>query len=294
MSPKILGISGHKGAGKDTAANWIIGQNLLLIGAVRNEVQICPQTGKLWISDLFADDKYQGYFDLQRDNFEMECLRVKDLNPFIRVFSYAGLLKREVCMKIMGLSEEQCFGTDEEKNSLTEYRWENMPGIITDERLESALFAEQARIIDGKHLPDGHPDYPLFNVIYHKPGLMKAREVMQYVGTDMFRKMNAHIWTNALERMILDDQAVMSVICDVRFENEIKAVQKMGGKVLRLTRSPRNDGDSHQSEIALDTYTGFDFIIDNVNMDVSKQCEALYKTLNPIGWTPDIIASEEA
>jgi hypothetical protein len=39
---------------------------------------------------------------------------------------------------------------------------------------------------------------------------------------------------------------------DVRFPNELKAIQEMGGVVIRLTRAPFGDEDRHESETALD------------------------------------------
>ena len=47
-----------------------------------------------------------------------------------KIYSFADALKEKVCIDVMGLSKEQCYGTDEQKNTLTGYRWENLPQEI--------------------------------------------------------------------------------------------------------------------------------------------------------------------
>ena len=155
----------------------------------------------------------------------------------------------------MGLSHEQCYGTDEQKNSLTHLKWDDMPG----------------------------------NAARSRSGAMTARQVLQYVGTNIFRKMYGDVWVNSCLRQIEQEAPDLAIITDVRFPNEVEAVQKTGGKVMRFTRSPFKD-DNHASESSLDKnvydWGKFDFVIDNAKMSISQQNEAIYKTLFPIGWLP--------
>ena len=59
----------------------------------------------------------------------------------------------------------------------------------------------------------------------------------------------------------------------------VKGVQEAGGKVIRLSRNIFGDSDQHPSEIALDDYEGFDATIDNSDMSISEQNEAVYNQL---------------
>ena len=95
--------------------------------------------------------------------------------------------------------------------------------------------------------------------------LMTAREFMQYFGTDVMRQLHEPVHVNHAISKILSEQSELSIIPDVRFPNEVEAIQNAGGKVIRLTRSTRND--EHASECALDEgefdWANFDAIIDN-------------------------------
>lgn len=78
---------------------------------------------------------------------------------------------------------------------------------------------------------------------------LTVRELLQTFGTDYFRAIWPDCWLNAYQKnpAILAD---MVITPDVRFENEVELIQSLGGKVIRLTRSPYND--QHESETALD------------------------------------------
>lgn len=296
----ILGISGRKQAGKNTVANFIIGLNLSALGLVRSKWKINEQ-GQLEIGDMLGDTRFEGVFDLARQNPAMDAFRKDYTNEFIRLYSFADLLKKNVCMDIFGLTYEQCYGTDADKKTLTKLRWEDMPGVFTTipegenivtinvtghlgvyhkrlvKRYES-IYGEQC---EWENTPIG---------IYHEPGFMSAREVLQFVGTELFRRMYEPVWAESLIRKIKGDQPQFAIIADVRFPNEVKAVKDAGGKNIRLTRDPYHD--EHFSEVALDRenydWDNFDFIVDNANYSIAQQSEAVYKALRNVGWVPPI------
>ena len=62
----------------------------------------------------------------------------------------------------------------------------------------------------------------------------------------------------------------------------MEAVQKAGGKVIRLTRDPFED--EHASENALNEYDGFDCVIDNSSMSIDESNKLLLNTLKEWGW----------
>ena len=80
----------------------------------------------------------------------------------------------------------------------------------------------------------------------------------------------------------------MAIVCDVRFPNEVEAIQKAGGKVLRLLRDVYEGQDQHSSETALDDYPleKFDWVLDNKELTVAEQNDAVFQLLKEINWIP--------
>ena len=183
---------------------------------------------------------------------------------FIKIYSFADVLKRQVCINVLGLSEEQCYGTDQEKNSLTKFKWENFPDNIR--------YLEEERIEEVRVIGETN-DYE--NLFVLRKGFMTAREVMQVVGTDIFRNyFDQEIWVDATLRNIFQDKKNIALISDIRFPSEIDAIMKNGGSIIRLTRNVCEQ-DNHPSEIALDNYnfTSLErsYIIDNKDIGIEEQ-----------------------
>jgi hypothetical protein len=142
-----------------------------------------------------------------------------------KIYNFADTLK-EMCINVFGISHNQCYGTDEQKNQLVDCLW---------------------------------PDTDI---------CMSAREVLQYVGTDVFRKMQHNVWANATMRSIIADRHALAIIADCRFPNEVETVKNFDGLVIKLHRNVYHS--DHASEIALDEnkydHNNFDLIIDNSNI----------------------------
>lgn len=124
------------------------------------------------------------------------------------------------------------------------------------------------------------------------------RQVLQVVGTDMFRGIWEDCWINAWKRRVLDSTAEIILVPDVRFPNELRAVQEMGGFVIRLTRAPFANEDQHESETALDQVEydsmyvlddspaghrmlKFDYVLDNRNMTLEDTRVWMLKNFLP-------------
>jgi hypothetical protein len=171
-----------------------------------------------------------------------------------RVYSFADTLKQDICIDILGLTDKQCYGTDEEKNTLTCLEWKNMPGYN----------ASWTLIKD-----------------YDETGFMTARQVMQFVGTEIFRKMKKDVWCQATINKIKKDDPDIAVIADCRFPNEVESIKSAGGYVIKLTRNPYNS--EHESEVALDpqnySHNNFDLIIDNNDLNIDQQNSIIYNFL---------------
>lgn len=110
---------------------------------------------------------------------------------------------------------------------------------------------------------------------------LTAREVLQIVGTDMFRKMQNHVWSNATIRQILREKPDMAIIADCRFPNEVTAIKRVGGIVIKLSRNPHHS--DHASEIALDPdrydQSLFDLVVDNDSITIVEQNKIIYEFL---------------
>ena len=128
-----------------------------------------------------------------------------------------------------------------------------------------------------------------------------AREVMQIVGTDWFRSLEPDCWINSYKWVLENTTTPLIITPDVRFPNEVALIQRMGGHVIRLMRAPFDESDQHESETALDTVEAntmafecggdyveheqfFDAIIDNREMSIEEQNQAVWKLITERGW----------
>lgn len=92
-------------------------------------------------------------------------------------------------------------------------------------------------------------------------GDITVRKLLQILGTEMSRAIHPDILVNiALEN--LEDSEMGKIITDVRFENEVKAVKKRGGVLIRIEREGVHQ-DGHSSETALDDFDDWDYKISN-------------------------------
>jgi hypothetical protein len=246
------------------------------------------------------------------------CIRL--WRPEAVEFSFAEPLKR-MAVDILGLSEWQVFGTDEEKRTLVPHLlWDNFP-LPAWERPDKSVFIGHP---DGMRFPYYEPPsysfatppipytppisytgVPAVTVatfetkrwnfdetwnygmhLTRKRGPMTAREVLQYYGTEIFRKHYHDVWADAAIRKIRKAECPLAIVTDVRFANEVEAIQNAGGRVVKLTRNPYPD-DNHPSEVSLDAkvydQSKFDFILDNTDMTISEQSEALYALMRKWG-----------
>lgn len=254
MTQRILAFSGNKQSGKNTAANFVAAEELQSLGVLQK--YFINENGHIV---TFTTEGEAGILDLTSKNAQWQIFLIKEVWPFVKIYSFADSLKN-ICINLFGLTDEQCYGTDKQKNSFTKYYWKDM-------------FQEVRKSFGFKNLKDcGNKK-------------ITARQMLQLVGTDIFRKINDTCWVDSLINQIQEEKSPLAIISDCRFLNEIKGVHKVGGKVIHLTRNIEQD--LHSSENELKNCKDFDMVIDNQNMSIEEQNQAVKLTLKEWGWWND-------
>ena len=236
---RIIGISGRKQAGKSTTANFINGDILLQREMVKNFY--IDASGELVIQTSLQDGTTgYGVFDITRKDDSFVEYAEKELWPFVKTYHFADTLKK-LAVNLFDIAPMMVYGRDGDKNSLTHYNWEDMP---TDTG---------------------------------KTGRMTAREFLQYFGTTLVRKINNNAWVNATISRIQHEGSEVAVVPDVRFPNEVAAIKRAGGVVIRMERDLFNDPHPCESALDADKYDwdNFDVIVPNTAVTIKQLCEEL-------------------
>ena len=163
------------------------------------------------------------------------------LNISYRTYSFADPLKQDICMGILGLTYEQCYGSDSDKNTMTDLEWQ------------------------GKKLT--------------------AREAMEIIGTDIFRKLKDNVWVQATINKIYKDNLDIAIIPDCRFPNEVDTILNHNGYVIRLDLDPFNSKSSSESALDKNNYdwNRFSHIIYNSNLTIYEKNNSILRFLSDKG-----------
>lgn len=268
MKTNLIGISGKIGSGKDTV-------------------------GKI-LQYLNAKDKFPEYYTVENkiNNYGQHINK----NCNYQIKKYAGKLKDIACL-LIGCTREQLedrefkekelgeewvaykaagssvlYATEEEIRKITSIP---IKVRLTPRLLLQLLGTEAGRQIihpnvwvnalfaDYKHLWND-PD-PIegndYNITYREDYPNTKESLIQYGGGS-----EAEVFTREIEQS-------KWIITDVRFPNEVQAIQDRGGIVIRVNRTAgsvliNNDTHSvtdhqHPSETALDYCNDFDYVIEN-------------------------------
>lgn len=79
--------------------------------------------------------------------------------------------------------------------------------------------------------------------------LHTVRDMLQFIGTDYIRKYNSDWHVNRIREMIKDN--VNYVIDDVRFPNEKRMIEELGGDCWFVTRTTLDNVSNHESETSI-------------------------------------------
>lgn len=251
----LIAFSGKAQSGKTTTLNYLHGHVMLSHGLIKRF--FIDEQGRLVVNAEYQDENNKrfermGVFDLTQEDESFVNYAASTFWPLVKGYNFADPLKR-ICMGMFGLTKEQCYGTDEEKNSLTEILWDNVSH-------------------DGQRGSD-------------RDGYMTAREFMQFFGTNICRRINGGAHIDPTISQIKTEGSDLAVIGDCRFKNEIEAVHKEGGKVLYFTRNEESS-DGHESEQASKNKDVCDAVIDNANMTIEEQNQLVIEQLCKWGILP--------
>mgnify|MGYP003116662761 FL=1 len=248
----IIAFAGAKQSGKTTSVNFLHGHEMKSHGFIKEF--FIDEAGRLVVNAKYLDDndkefESMGVFDVFQESQTFADYASSTFWPFVKAYNFADPLKR-LCISLFGLDREQCYGTDEQKNSLTDILWDN--------------------------------------VSQDSSGRMTAREFMQAFGTDICRKIKDDVWVSLCIKQIKDENPNLALIGDCRFKNEIDAVHEAGGKVIYFTRNSESS-DGHDSEKASEYKDHYDCIIDNTNTSVEEQNKLVLEQIQAWGILPKYI-----
>jgi len=215
-------------------------------------------TSAIFIRQLLISDSFQYHID---DKGEIQIINSVGHGPLdplgdtrIHIVHFADALK-QACHTIFGIPLKD-MATEEGKQKLTHILWPNNDGF------NCGWFP--------------HPGIEYVSST-QQPPYMTVREVLQFVGTDLFREqMYANVWVESIFRYPWEDRDIV-IIADARFPNEVEFACQHG-LLIKIERDTNLKSDSHKSETALDDYKGYDHIVQN-NSSLDDLRDALYTIL---------------
>jgi len=192
--------------------------------------------------------------------YVQDLIKKYDLGIRYKLYSFADPLKQDICMNLLGLSYEQCYGSDDDKNTLTSIRWKDLPKDIFEQHLEEVA----------------------------KNEYMTARQVMEVVGTGIFRKLKNNVWVDATMIKIQKEAMDLAIILDNRFPNEVNSVLDSGGFVVRLARDPFSAQTEAEKALDQNSYdwSKFSLVIQNHNLTLSERNQQIFNFLQDKGILP--------
>jgi hypothetical protein len=220
---KIFGLVGKKQSGKNTAANVVHGMVMKKMGLI-TDYKISDH-GVLLIKSPNALRGVEWVeFDVTRRDAEFIEYAESTFWPWVKCYSFADTLK-DIIVHLFQVPPECVRGTDVQKNTPIDHMlWENMPGTTPDPAENTDRF-------------------------YHPKGAMTGRELMQFFGTEIMRKMWGPVWLQDCMNKIITDSSEIALITDVRFPNEGQAIHDAPGNLLYLPRSVHKDGHASEAEV---------------------------------------------
>ena len=107
------------------------------------------------------------------------------------------------------------------------------------------------------------------------------RQLLQALGEAARCQINENFWVYSMLATYQDSD--FWIVSDVRYKNEADELLSRGALLIRITRES-NNSDTHKSEVDLDSYDKFSYIIENNGSleDLYNKVKKIYQTVfNP-------------
>lgn len=238
----IVAFAGKKGSGKSTMCNFLHGYFMKSFGVI-DGFEIMPSGDLVIETDVLDENnqisKSKGVIDVRRLDIDFAMWASSSMWPIVKHYAFATPVK-EVAIELFGLKREHVYGSDDDKNQLTGYKWKD---LVSDSK---------------------------------KTGFVTVREFLQTLATEIFRKIYDDVWAERTIKDILAEGPILATISDLRFPNEYSKVKENNGKTIFLTGGV--DGDKHSSENSFDKME-FDAVIDTKTQTVDESCHQLVALL---------------
>ena len=249
----IIGIAGKKGHGKDTVAKIIQGFDIW-------KKNLALQT-EYPLSNVFVRAYVLNRVNIYVSTWEVKKFsnKLKEIVSILTGFTIEDLEKEEI----------------KNTNLFLSYK------LLNKKANTFEIFASMEDLVERlNHLRTVYLDIysaEEVNTLFEQETIsVTPRLLLQTIGTEVGREISPDIWVNSLMNDYISYADAINgtseikklypnwIIADVRFLNEVKAIKKKDGIVIRINRESAYNS-THSSETALDDYEDFDYTIDNNN-----------------------------
>lgn len=103
------------------------------------------------------------------------------------------------------------------------------------------------------------------------------RQLMTYIGTDVFKELNPNIWINKCKRELANLSRDVFIVPDIRFKDEFNSFKKDGFVMVKIKRNGIEKID-HVSEVGLPDNI-FDHVIENTFDNISDLTRYVLKSV---------------
>lgn len=260
MSQNILVLSGRKQSGKSSANAFIHGLIMKELGILRN--YRLNEDGKLVVNTAEKNGQGdwvegEGILDVESPSRQFSVWATFNLWPYVKCYSFADHLKG-IAINAFGLTQQQCYGTNEDKDTKTSILWKDMAKFMPPRTVKK--LKDTGKINDN----------------------MTAREFLEEFGTRICRTLYNDCWVNACMNQVKQEGVPFAIITDGRFPNEVDTVHRHGGKSIRFKKNVYKS--KNKAETSLDKYKNFTAEIDNSDMSMAEKNIELIGVLEEWGW----------
>lgn len=191
-------------------------------------------------------------------------------------------------MVLIGLGHKARQGKSSVANFMEEYKPDPIGIIALADQLKHYCRVHHAQLLEEWQLANNTTEYPLCK----EDPIYGYTKILQWYGTDVVRVYNPNAWIYALEDYVenMPVKPEILIVPDIRFPNEAQWIKDNGGYLVKVTRIDEDgyqfiskDRDAnHPSEVALDDFEGWDFVIEVLENDFEDLKKKSIGVLNAI------------